>query len=142
MTAEMEQELRRTWALAATDADAAMRLFYETLFARAPDLRTLFAASDMAGQRRKLAGALSLVVAAPNLPPQTRQALRKLGQRHAEAGVVAEDYATVGAALIETFERALGPAFTPAARTAWTAAYEAVANLMLDGADASARAIA
>jgi hemoglobin-like flavoprotein len=134
LTPDMASELRRTWSLAAADADAAVDLFYGNLFAAAPDLRPLFAHTDMAGQRRKLAAALAFVVSAPTLSGTTANALRDLGSRHLGYGVRTEHYADVGRALIATFEQALGEAFTPSARAAWIAAYGAIAALMIEGA--------
>ena len=59
--------------------------------------------------------------------------LRDLGGRHLGYGVRVEHYDDVGRALIATLEQALGEAFAPAARAAWTAAYGAIATLVIEG---------
>lgn len=127
-------DLQRTWALVAADADAAMELFYTTLFASAPEVRELFDGVQMAAQKRKLAAAIGLVVKSPDLPETLVHALQELGRRHVAYGVEDRHYDAVGTALIETLATALGPAFTPAARAAWTGAYATVSQLMKDGA--------
>lgn len=128
------QELQRTWALAAADADAAMDLFYATLFENAPEVRPLFEHATMPEQKRKLAAAISLVVKSPDLPDSITGALQDMGRRHMGYGVEDQHYDAVGAALIQTLETALGEAFTPAARDAWTGAYAAVSGHMKAGA--------
>ena len=56
--------------------------------------------------------------------------LEALALRHVGYGVQDKHYDDVGAALLWTLERMLGPAFTPAARDAWTALYGTVAQVM------------
>jgi nitric oxide dioxygenase len=61
-----------------------------------------------------------------------------LGSRHLEYGVEAADYQTVGAALIATLEKGLGPDFTPDLREAWLACYGAItAEMLAAGAPAA-----
>jgi hemoglobin-like flavoprotein len=43
----------------------------------------------------------------------------------------------VGGSLLKTFAQILGTDWTPDVETAWQEAYEAVAQIMLDGADYS-----
>ena len=133
-TSELISELQRTWKLATTDADAAMKLFYETLFERAPEVRGLFSGLPMEEQGRKLSAAISLVVKSPQLPESIVGVLEELGARHVGYGVEDAHYDAVGAALIETLSTALGDEFTDAAREAWTGAYTAVSGHMKVGA--------
>ena len=60
--------------------------------------------------------------------------LRAMGARHKGYGVMDEHYATVGQALLDTLAAALGDAFTPEVRSAWTALYGAVESAMKAGA--------
>lgn len=128
------EELQRTWALAAADADAAMALFYQTLFEIAPEVRGMFSGIPMADQGRKLAAAISLVVNSPRLPESIVGKLEELGARHVTYGVEDAHYDAVGAALIKTLETALGEELTDTARTAWVDAYGAVSGHMKAGA--------
>ena len=58
-----------------------------------------------------------------------------LALRHVEYGVKDKHYDDVGTTLIWTLERMLGPAFTPAARDAWTALYGTVVDVMRNAAN-------
>jgi hemoglobin-like flavoprotein len=53
--------------------------------------------------------------------------VKDLGQRHKGYGVTAAHYAPVGAALLWTLEKGLGPDFTPEVKAAWTETYTALA---------------
>ena len=57
--------------------------------------------------------------------------------RHAGYGVDDAHYATVGAALLWTLEKGLGPVFDTEVRAAWTTLYATLASTMLDAAHAA-----
>jgi len=116
--------------LAATVAEA----FYAQLFTRDPALRSLFRGSDMAEQGTRLMQMLGAAIELLDRPASLTPVLLKLGQRHANYGVVDAHYASVGAALLDTLSAGLGNSFTPEVRDAWTAMYGHVAQTMLQGA--------
>jgi hemoglobin-like flavoprotein len=64
--------------------------------------------------------------------------LEALGRNHAGYGVTDRHYETVGAALLWTLQQGLKEAWTPAAQSAWTAAYTTVATVMRGAAGAQA----
>jgi len=130
MTPEQQQLIKSSFAKVAPIADTAATIFYDDLFARDPRLRSLFK-DDMAEQRKKLMQTLSVVVQNVSNWDAIATTVRALGQRHVSYGVHAEDYATVGAALIATLEKGLGSDFTPEVRAAWLACIAAVAAEML-----------
>jgi len=138
LTPDMIQDIRRSWALVAREADAAMDVFYENLFRIAPRVKPLFAGADLPAQRRKLAAALGLVVRSADALPTLVPTLRELGARHAAYGVEPGDYDAVGRAFLLALEQGLGPDFNDATRTAWATAYGMVADVMLDGAASAA----
>ena len=113
--------------------------FYDRLFAADPTLRPLFAHTDMAGQRKALMQTLAVVVGSLDKLDTIVPAVQALGRRHAGYGVTDEDYATVGAALLGTFEDLLGDAFTPEAREAWAAAYGLLSGIMREAAAEAVR---
>jgi hemoglobin-like flavoprotein len=115
--------------------NAAATLFYQNLFALDASLRTLFK-SDMASQEQKLLQALAFVVNGLDKPEQILDAVRQLGQRHAQYGVQHEHYATVGAALLQTLQAAIGAAWTPEVHNAWADAYALLASTMQTAAPA------
>ena len=134
MNPDQKDAIRSSFALAAPAADAVATHFYDRLFAADPTLRPLFAHTDMAGQRKALMQSLAVVVASLDKLDTIVPAVQALGRRHAGYGVTDKDYATVGAALLGTFEDLLGDAFTPEAHAAWTAAYMLLAGIMREAA--------
>jgi nitric oxide dioxygenase len=136
MTPEQIRLVQDSFAKVAPIAEPAAAMFYERLFAIAPETRPLFARADMTAQGRKLMQAIGQVVAALRAPEAVLPALRDLGRRHAGYGVQPGHYATVGAALLWTLEQGLGEAFTPAVRQAWEAAYGVVSTTMVEAATA------
>ena len=117
-----------------------MTAFYERLFTLFPQVRAFFASTDMFEQRKKLLGALALVIQNLRKPEVLTSALKGLGQRHVAYGVRPEHYPTVGAVLLETFADFLGERWTQEYHDAWAQAYEAVSAIMLEGANGLAAA--
>lgn len=142
MTPQQIHDVRRTWAMVAPIADQAAMLFYDRLFAIAPETRRLFRRTEMAAQRATLMGTLALVVKGLDELERLVPAVEALGRRHAGYGVIAEHYATVGQALLWTLEKGLGPEFTPDVRDAWATAYGILATVMQDAAAAEATPVA
>jgi hemoglobin-like flavoprotein len=120
--------------------EAFVTAFYERLFTRFPQTRAFFASTDMKEQRKKLMGALALVIENLRKPEVLTSALTGLGQRHVTYGVRPEHYPLVGAVLLETFADFLGERWTQAYHEAWAQAYEAVCAIMLEGASVSTSA--
>jgi hemoglobin-like flavoprotein len=117
----------------APQGEAFVAAFYERLFAQFPQTRTFFTATDMKEQKKKLLGALVLVIQNLRKPDVLGPALKGLGQRHAAYGVQPEHYPIVGAVLLDTFAAFLGERWTLERQAAWAQAYEAVCALMLEG---------
>jgi hemoglobin-like flavoprotein len=135
LTPSQQLLVRNSFTKVEPIADAAAVMFYDELFERDPRLRDLFK-NDMAEQRQKLMQMLAVAVAHLHDWENVSSAIRALGQRHRGYGVSPADYGTVGAALIATLERGLGPEFTPDVREAWLACITAIATEMLDEARA------
>lgn len=114
-------------------ADQAAALFFVRLFELDPSLRR-FCQGEREQQGRRLVRLLASSIARLDDLEQLHPALRRLGQWQAVRGARDEHYAFAGAALLWTLEKALGPEFTPAVRTAWTQFYVVLANALLDGA--------
>lgn len=101
--------------------------FYDRLFEKHPEVKPMFAQTDMKEQEKKLLGALALVVNNLRKPDVLGIALRDLGQKHQEMGVLHEHYPIVGGVLLETFAKFIGPKkWTPELEKAWADAYGAV----------------
>src|SRR5215467_6757196 len=94
--------------------EAFVTAFYDRLFTNYPQTRAFFASTNMQEQRKKLLGALILVIQNLRKPEVLTSALKGLGQRHVAYGVRPEHYPIVGAILLETFSDVLGERWTPA----------------------------
>jgi nitric oxide dioxygenase len=116
--------------------EAFVEAFYTTLFAEFPQTKAFFSSTNMREQKKKLLGALALVIQNLRKPDVLTAALHGLGQRHEKYGVRPEHYPIVGAVLLDTFAAFMGERWTPALRDAWAEAYQAVCALMLEGTTA------
>ena len=115
-------------------ADEFAASFYENLFTGHPELKPLFAKTDIAKQQKKLLSALVLVVENLRNPEALGQVLNALGARHIGYGVIPKYYGPVGEALLMSFEQYLQQDWTPEVKQAWVDAYRAITALMLKGA--------
>ena len=109
--------------------------FYERLFRNYPQTKAFFASTDMKEQRKKLLGALILVIQNLRKPEVLTSALKGLGHRHVAYGVRPEHYPIVGNILLETFADFHGDDWTPEYHDAWAQAYEVICSIMLEGAN-------
>src|SRR5215469_3060254 len=127
--------LETSFQAIAPRGEAFVTAFYERLFTTYPQTRAFFASTDMKEQRKKLLGALLLVIQNLRKPEVLTSALKGLGHRHVAYGVRPEHYPIVGTILLETLADFLGDDWTPACHDAWVQAYEAVCSIMLEGAN-------
>ncbi len=134
MTLQIEL-LESSFQAIAPCGEAFVRTFYARLFTSFPQTRAFFASTDMKEQRKKLLGALALVIQNLRKPEVLTSALQGLGQRHVAYGVRPEHYPIVGAVLLETFADVLGERWTPTYHNAWAEAYGVVCTIMLEGAN-------
>ena len=132
--------LRRSFSRIAELRPDVTAVFYERLFEVAPSVRPLFK-DELHDQQRKLLYQLVTIVECVDKPEKLGNVLTTLGQRHVSYGAQPEHYDVVGSVLLWTFDKVLGPEFTPEVRRAWTEAYGIVASTMRAGA-ASATAVA
>src|SRR5262249_8558037 len=128
MTPEQVTLVQQTFALVVPVADEAAETFYRRLFGVAPAVEAVVHGDnaghgDMAEQRRKLMASLAVVVRGLSDLPSILPAASALAKRHVNYGAKPEHYPVVGETLLWTLARALGPRWTPAVASAWTAAY-------------------
>jgi hemoglobin-like flavoprotein len=122
----VQSSFNKVVPIAGTAAD----LFYDRLFEIAPEVRTLFP-SDLGDQKKMMMAMLSTAVANLHNLETIRPVVKELGHRHKTYAVTAAHYAPVGAALLWTLEKGLGPDFTPEVKTAWSEAYNALSGVMM-----------
>lgn len=131
---ETQKTIVQTTFAQVKDADALAARFYQRLFESAPQTRSLFK-SDLRAQGQKLVQTIAVVVYGLDDLPQIVPAIENLGKRHAHYGVRADDWDTVGAALLWTLEDTFGDAFTDEVRDAWATAYGVIAGAAVQAAD-------
>lgn len=128
------QALETSFDLVAPRGDDLMDVFYARLFAAAPAVKPLFAASDLRRQKAMLLAALVLLRKSLRDLDTVVPKLRQLGARHVAYGARPEHYPVVGQALIAAMAEIAGPAWTPEYELAWSEAYGVVAAAMIQGA--------
>lgn len=127
--------LRASFDAIAPQADRLAARFYEKLFDDYPHLWPLFVGTDLSEQRQKLLRSLLLIVELLENPRQLSRFLMALGRQHMDYGVRPADYPPVGATLLAVLAETAGPAWNSEFAQAWSAALQAVAGLMLAGAE-------
>jgi nitric oxide dioxygenase len=136
MTPEQLDLIRTMTRTVEAEAERFSTLFYERLFALAPETRPMFP-DDMTIQRGKLSGELIFLADAAGDLPAFIERARELGWRHQTYGVQAQHYDTVRSALLGSLSEVLGARWTAEGEQAWGLLYRLIAETMLEGAAGS-----
>ncbi len=123
--------LRETLELTLSRDDTFPARFYERLFEAHPEVRAMFHRNSQGAMNKLFAQKLIAIVDNIDDPQWLSRELAGLVATHATYGVTNEMYTWVGDALIATLAEACGDAWSPAAETAWRAAYAALVSEML-----------
>ncbi|MEG3967249.1 pentapeptide repeat-containing protein [Microcoleus sp. T2B6] len=126
--------LEQSFEIIKPRADEFATTFYDNLFKLYPEVKPLFANTEMEKQQKKLINSLVLVVENLRSPEALGPVLNALGGRHVGYGAIANSYPAVGEALLMTFEEYLQEDWTIEVKQAWIDAYGAITALMLKGA--------
>jgi hemoglobin-like flavoprotein len=129
--------IQSTYLIIKAQSDEFATSFYQILFDKYPQVRPLFAKTDMKKQRDKLIESLDLVLVNVNNSDAFTSILKDLGKRHVKYGAVLTDYPLVGDALLQALEKHLGEDWNPDVKQAWTLAYQTIADMMAIGAKAA-----
>lgn len=132
LTLEQKNLVQASWEKVKPISETAAELFYGKLFELDPELKPMFANSDMKEQGKKLMIMIGTAVRGLDTLGELVPAVQKLGERHVGYGVKASHYDTVGAALLDTLEKGLGEDFTTEAKEAWTITYTTLAQVMIE----------
>lgn len=122
--------LRSSFDLIAPHKDEFFEAFYQILFEKYPEVRPLFANTNIPKQALMLADVLDTVIEGVEMGQDLTPILQTLGARHKTYGVLPEHYPMVGDALIATFQTKLGSQWTPAFQDAWTQAYTSIVQVV------------
>jgi hemoglobin-like flavoprotein len=114
------------WPMRRSIAD----LCYQQFFVLAPEARRLFP-HDITRQQLKLMDMIAAMVGSLEQRELFQSLIAHSGRQHAGFGVQKSQYIAFGKALIWSFERHFGAAFTPELREAWMALYATVQEGML-----------
>jgi NAD(P)H-flavin reductase/hemoglobin-like flavoprotein len=126
--------LKASWGKVAAAGDDVPLYFYSHLFLSHPETRSMFPI-QMSGQRDKLVTALGAVVTNVDEIDKVIPLLEQLGRDHRRFAVITEHYTAVGASLLATLKKFLGPAWTPDLADTWAQAYGLVAKVMVAAAE-------
>lgn len=137
MTPQQISLVKSTWAQVVPIKDKAAVLFYGKLFELDPAVKPLFK-DNIVEQGKKLMMAINTVVNSLDKIDSMVPIIQDMGRRHAGYGVQSHHYDSVGEALIWTLGAGLGPMFTPEVKAAWLSAYNLLANVMKQAAEAVA----
>lgn len=118
--------------VAALPVEAVGKLFYDRLFATAPEVRPLFSRTTVPEQSKKLLATLTYVVTRLDRLDSVVADVEALARRHVRYGVQEHHYVLVGQALLWTLEQGLGDAWTPEVGSAWQACYALLSETMLN----------
>ncbi len=130
MTSEQITLIRDSFAHLHRRKAETAALFYDRLFAIAPDTRALFK-GDLTAQGVKLMETLTVAIATLNDREGLTILLDRLGRRHKGYRVEDRHYAEARGALLWTLRQSLGPACTPAVERAWQELYDYIAGIMM-----------
>jgi len=131
------QRLKQNFAQVAQHGDGVALFFYSDLFLRHPEVREYFPVS-MALQRDRLLGALGRIISQVDRLEEIAPFIQQLGRDHRKFGIIAEHFPAVGQSLVATLRYFSGPDWTPELEADWTAAYQLLAQVMIDAAEADA----
>lgn len=131
----LSQLLKESWALVEDREDQLANCFYAKIFLAHPQLRDLFPV-HMDVQRARLLTAIVTAVQNLDDPERFEDYLRALGRDHRKFHVSQEQYAAVGAALLDTLSTFAGERWSPEYQQAWSDAYGVISAKMIAGANA------
>jgi hemoglobin-like flavoprotein len=131
------EALETSFDLVAPHGDELMDVFYARLFAAAPAVKPLFAATDLKRQKTMLLGTLVLLRKSLRDLEAIVPKLHDLGARHVTYGAQPEHYPVVAEVLVASLAEIAGPAWTEEYERAWGEALTIVAGAMLEGAESA-----
>jgi len=135
LTLAQKNLVQESWEKVKPISETAAELFYGKLFELDPDLKPMFANSDMKEQGKKLMIMIGTAVKGLDTLGELVPAVQKLGERHVGYGVKTSHYDTVGAALLDTLAKGLGDDFNDDIKEAWTITYTTLASVMIEASN-------
>ncbi|WP_144187081.1 globin domain-containing protein [Elioraea rosea] len=125
--------MRASFRQVATAPAVAATLFYDRLFAIAPEARPMFP-PDMEAQGAKLISTLGIVVSQLHDMAGMQPVLAALAKRHVGYGVRPEHYALLAGPLEWMLARSLGERYTPELAAVWRKSFAGLTEAMITAA--------
>jgi len=134
LTSAQESVIAATTPVVAEHIEVIAKRFYPLMFARYPEVKTLFNAAHQqsGGQPRALAGAVVAYVQLRHEPARLDEVLGIVVDKHVSLGIRPEHYPVVGECLMAAIGEVLGEAVTEEVADAWSALYEELAGLLIE----------
>ncbi|MFN8344166.1 MAG: globin family protein [Spirosomataceae bacterium] len=133
MTFQQIQLVKESYQrVAALPVEVVGKLFYDRLFALAPEVRPLFSRTSVPEQSNKLSATLTYVVTRLDRLDTVVADVEALARRHVQYGVQEHHYVVVGQALLWTLEQGLAEAWIPEVQEAWQVCYALLSHTMLN----------
>lgn len=126
--------LQETFTTIRLNSEQFVSVFYDNLFTECPEVKNLFAATDISKQERKLMTVFVVIISNLHDISYLRNLLKNLGKRHLKYGVIRKHYHLLGETMLKTLESFLPEKWTAEVEQAWKDAYQTIVNLMLEGA--------
>lgn len=130
MTQQQIHLIQQSWKMIKPIGNQAGFLFYEKLFAMAPEIRHLFQ-QDISNQAGKLVSILGTVVSNLEHLEGLLPHVQRLGANHNRYGALPKHYDVVGQCIIETLRDALGCNWNIELELAWTSAFKVLKDIMI-----------
>ena len=107
--------------------------FYKIMFTNNPEVKGFFNMDKQASGEQPKALAMTVLAAAQNIDnlEALLPAVKKIGKRHVEVGILPEHYPIVGKNLLAAIKDVLGDAATDEIIEAWGKAYGVIADLFI-----------
>jgi hemoglobin-like flavoprotein len=133
MTPKQIELVQNSWDYVINNVAEAGEIFYEKLFEKDPQLRSMFS-TDIKEQSRKLIGIITFAVKKLNNLSEVIGDVQALGKRHGRYGVQPSHYVIVGDSLLWALEKGLGERWNEEVKEAWTRLYTTLAEIMIHAA--------
>ncbi len=126
------ERLESSFNLLAPRAEELVDRFYANLFAKRPEVRSMFP-DDMAEQKKKLLASLVLVVHNLRKPEKLADPLKNLGTRHVGYQTQPEHYPVIRDTLVGVMADMAGSQWNDQLTSDWSGALDFVSSVMLEG---------
>ncbi len=125
--------IRQSFGAITPHALEVMEHFYEELFSRYPESKSLFDMNRMDSQYKVLAGSLTKIVDLLDNGTELKKYLRSMGSRHIAYGTADEHFIWVGEALVATLEYYFDREWKGELKESWIESFGVIAEEMKTG---------